>query len=228
MLELVDVRKAVKAGKHLAINNKSETYEVEHAMSDRQVEMVIAGSLISVIRKKHREWSHLKWSPKQFIRQWLLEKGYGMFFWTLHCSVSHFRIFSKDFNLDKIKRIERSAQSFFDGDRISNSMDRRSNRTGRQSIHMDRYNNSSEDPIWAVPFRLPCFYCHCLQIYLPLKSPPIISVSGGFQIFSLTWNYEFITSGVELSFPKCQRKSSFRSFKIVPYSNSAFPPLSLW
>jgi len=62
MLELVDVRKAVKAGKHLTINNKSksETYEVEHAMSDRQVEMVIAGSLISVIRKKHQEWSHLK------------------------------------------------------------------------------------------------------------------------------------------------------------------------
>ena len=59
MLALVDVRKAVK---HLTINNKSksETYEMEHAMSDREVEMVLPGSLIRLIRKIHQEWLHLK------------------------------------------------------------------------------------------------------------------------------------------------------------------------
>jgi aconitate hydratase len=54
ILKIEDVRNAIKKGKKIIVSNvsKSETYELEHAMSDRQIEMVLHGSLINVVRSK--------------------------------------------------------------------------------------------------------------------------------------------------------------------------------
>jgi aconitate hydratase len=53
-LEAVDIRQVLGQGKHIRITNKTknETYETEHALSDRQLEMVLEGSLINVVRKR--------------------------------------------------------------------------------------------------------------------------------------------------------------------------------
>jgi aconitate hydratase len=55
LLEIPDARSAVKKGNRVKIINqsKSETYETENAMSDRQLERVLEGSLINVMRRKH-------------------------------------------------------------------------------------------------------------------------------------------------------------------------------
>jgi hypothetical protein len=46
---LSDLREAVRRGSQVKVMNKTkeETYITEHAMTDRQVEMVLAGSLIN-------------------------------------------------------------------------------------------------------------------------------------------------------------------------------------
>jgi aconitate hydratase len=53
-LETVDIRRALSQGKRIRIANKTknETYETEHALSDRQLKMVLEGSLINVVRKR--------------------------------------------------------------------------------------------------------------------------------------------------------------------------------
>lgn len=53
-IEIPDARNAIQKGNKVKIINKTknEGYEAEHAMSDRQVEMVLEGSLISIVRKK--------------------------------------------------------------------------------------------------------------------------------------------------------------------------------
>jgi aconitate hydratase len=52
VLRLPDVREAVQRGHHVQILNqsKSETYTAEHTMSDRQVQILLAGSLINLLR----------------------------------------------------------------------------------------------------------------------------------------------------------------------------------
>jgi aconitate hydratase len=56
LLEIPRVREAVRGDRHLQVINrtKSETYAVEHTLSDRQVQMVLAGSLINVVRSKQQ------------------------------------------------------------------------------------------------------------------------------------------------------------------------------
>lgn len=53
-LETVDIHQVLSRGKRIRITSKTknETYETEHALSDRQIEMVLEGSLINVVRKK--------------------------------------------------------------------------------------------------------------------------------------------------------------------------------
>jgi aconitate hydratase len=53
-LETVDIHQVLSRGKRIRIasKTKNETYETEHALSDRQIEMVLEGSLINVVRKK--------------------------------------------------------------------------------------------------------------------------------------------------------------------------------
>ncbi len=53
-LETVDIHQVLSRGKRILITSKTknETYETEHALSDRQIEMVLEGSLINVVRKK--------------------------------------------------------------------------------------------------------------------------------------------------------------------------------
>jgi aconitate hydratase len=52
VLSIDDVRSAIQKGKKLNVINKSrnENYEVEHAMSERQIEMVLKGSLINLVK----------------------------------------------------------------------------------------------------------------------------------------------------------------------------------
>jgi aconitate hydratase len=56
-LEIPGVREAVQNGNRIEVINKTknQTYETEHAMSARQIEMILEGSLINVVRKKHIE-----------------------------------------------------------------------------------------------------------------------------------------------------------------------------
>jgi len=51
-LAIDDVRNSIKRGKYLNVINrtKDENYKVEHAMSGRQIEMVLAGSLINLVK----------------------------------------------------------------------------------------------------------------------------------------------------------------------------------
>jgi aconitate hydratase len=53
-LETVDIHQVLSRGKRIRITSKTknETYETEHALSDRQIEIVLEGSLINVVRKK--------------------------------------------------------------------------------------------------------------------------------------------------------------------------------
>ena len=54
VLHISDARNAIQAGTRLPVINErtGETYTVEHSMSARQVEMVLEGSLINLVRKK--------------------------------------------------------------------------------------------------------------------------------------------------------------------------------
>jgi aconitate hydratase len=53
-LSIPDVRNAIRNGNRIQINNltKDETYETEHSMTPYQVEMVLAGSLINLVKRK--------------------------------------------------------------------------------------------------------------------------------------------------------------------------------
>jgi aconitate hydratase len=55
LLEISDVRNSIQTGNRITVTNrsKSETYETEHSLSERQVEMVLEGSLINVMRRRH-------------------------------------------------------------------------------------------------------------------------------------------------------------------------------
>ncbi|ADE14629.1 aconitate hydratase [Nitrosococcus halophilus Nc 4] len=54
VLYLANVRNAIQRGEKLTVSNKTkqEDYELRHSMSPRQVEMILEGSLINLIRKK--------------------------------------------------------------------------------------------------------------------------------------------------------------------------------
>ena len=54
MLSIPDVRNAIRNGKRVKVINltKNETYETQHPMTPRQVEMVLAGSLINLVRQQ--------------------------------------------------------------------------------------------------------------------------------------------------------------------------------
>jgi aconitate hydratase len=56
VLRLLDVRQAITHGSRLKVINqtKDETYATEHAMTARQVEMILAGSLINLFRARHK------------------------------------------------------------------------------------------------------------------------------------------------------------------------------
>ncbi|MEX0805129.1 MAG: aconitate hydratase [Candidatus Binatia bacterium] len=55
VLVLSDLHEAIRRGSQVKVSNKTkgETYITEHAMTDRQIEMVLAGSLINLMRKLH-------------------------------------------------------------------------------------------------------------------------------------------------------------------------------
>lgn len=54
-LEISNVRDAIQKGTLIKVVNKTKKHEyhTEHAMSGRQIEMILEGSLINVVRKKH-------------------------------------------------------------------------------------------------------------------------------------------------------------------------------
>jgi aconitate hydratase len=54
VLSIPDVRNAIRKGSRVSVINrtKNETYKAEHPMTSRQVEMVLAGSLINLVRQK--------------------------------------------------------------------------------------------------------------------------------------------------------------------------------
>jgi aconitate hydratase len=54
LLNIDDIRNIIQKGKTLTVLNetKKREYGVEHTLSQRQVEMVLQGSLIAVIREK--------------------------------------------------------------------------------------------------------------------------------------------------------------------------------
>jgi aconitate hydratase len=56
VLLLSGLREAIQHGKRVNLINKTkaETYITEHGMTGRQIEMVFAGSLINVMRERHR------------------------------------------------------------------------------------------------------------------------------------------------------------------------------
>jgi aconitate hydratase len=55
VLEVVDINKSLAEGNRFTVNNKTrkETYKLSHTLSSRQVEMILEGGLINVVRKRH-------------------------------------------------------------------------------------------------------------------------------------------------------------------------------
>ncbi len=53
-LEIPEVRNLIKQGNHIKIKNlsKNQTYDVKHSLSSRQIEMLLEGSLINLIKQK--------------------------------------------------------------------------------------------------------------------------------------------------------------------------------
>jgi aconitate hydratase len=56
VLSILDVRNSIRSSNRLRVINltKNEAYETQHSMTPRQVDMVIAGSLINLVRQKSR------------------------------------------------------------------------------------------------------------------------------------------------------------------------------
>ena len=54
VLSIPDVRNAIRNGNSVKVINltRNATYETEHPMTPRQVEMVLTGSLINLVRQK--------------------------------------------------------------------------------------------------------------------------------------------------------------------------------
>jgi aconitate hydratase len=53
-LEIIDVRHILRQGNRVQVTNKTknETYDTQHTLSERQIEMILQGSLINVVRKQ--------------------------------------------------------------------------------------------------------------------------------------------------------------------------------
>jgi aconitate hydratase len=52
--EIIDVRHILRQGNRVQVTNKTknETYDTQHTLSERQIEMILQGSLINVVRKQ--------------------------------------------------------------------------------------------------------------------------------------------------------------------------------
>jgi aconitase A len=55
VLRLLDVRQAIRHGQHIAVQNQTKhaTYMAAHTLTDRQVAIILAGSLINLLRAQH-------------------------------------------------------------------------------------------------------------------------------------------------------------------------------
>jgi aconitate hydratase len=55
-LEIADVRHILRRGNRISVTNKTkkQTYHTRHTLSERQVEMILEGSLINVVRKRQK------------------------------------------------------------------------------------------------------------------------------------------------------------------------------
>jgi aconitate hydratase len=55
VLRLLDVRQAIRHGKHIAVQNQTRhaTYMAAHTLTDLQVAIILAGSLIDLLRAQH-------------------------------------------------------------------------------------------------------------------------------------------------------------------------------
>jgi aconitate hydratase len=53
-LETVDIRRVLRQGTPVRFRNKTknEVYEMEHTLTERQIEMILEGSLINVVKKR--------------------------------------------------------------------------------------------------------------------------------------------------------------------------------
>jgi len=53
-LETVDIRQVLRQGNPVRFRNKTknEVYETEHTLTERQIEMILEGSLINVVKKR--------------------------------------------------------------------------------------------------------------------------------------------------------------------------------
>jgi aconitate hydratase len=56
-IEIADVRNILSQGKRISVSNKTknQTYHTRHALTDRQIEMILEGSLINVVRKRQKQ-----------------------------------------------------------------------------------------------------------------------------------------------------------------------------
>jgi aconitate hydratase len=54
-LEIIDARRILRQDNRIKVTNKTknETYQTQHTLSKRQVEIIVEGSLINVVRKRH-------------------------------------------------------------------------------------------------------------------------------------------------------------------------------
>ena len=59
VLTITDLGRAIQKGKRISVCNltRNETYETEHSMSDRQIEIVLKGSLVNVVRDRQKNFS---------------------------------------------------------------------------------------------------------------------------------------------------------------------------
>jgi aconitate hydratase len=54
-LEIMAARRILRQGNRIQVTNKdkNETYDTQHTLSNRQIEMILEGSLINMVRKRH-------------------------------------------------------------------------------------------------------------------------------------------------------------------------------
>ena len=52
--EITDVRNTLRHDNRISVTNKTKnvTYHTEHSLSERQIEMILEGSLINVVRRR--------------------------------------------------------------------------------------------------------------------------------------------------------------------------------
>ena len=53
--KIIDTRRILRQDSRIQVTNKTknETYQTQHTLSKRQVEIIVEGSLINVVRKRH-------------------------------------------------------------------------------------------------------------------------------------------------------------------------------